>query len=418
MLRVGLTGGIACGKSRVLARLGALGIATLDLDALAHHVMAPGGSAYDDVVAAFGPRILASDGSIDRKALGAVVFPDPEALGRLEGLVHPRVRAEEVEQASRLEAAGEALLVSDAALLVETGLHLRFDRLVVVHCPPDVQRQRLVARDGLSASAARTRLDAQMPTVEKRRFAHLEIDTAGSLEQTDASAAELAGILQALAARTDRKTPAPRGHGLLGALVHGGTAGPRGLEPRRFLETVTERGEVELSALAKGLEPSAPGPWYRAARPNEPRPWPETLAAPIALWALARGRDEEWTLGAAASVARLTHDEGEAVAGAGLAALAVRAVATSGGLGGLEGRIGEWADRAGRWGGAGPAPRVKRALDAAVAHPDDPPAARETAAANDAEPALAGGLVGLVVGAGEDDAESALVECVRRLEAG
>ena len=94
MLRVGLTGGIACGKSRVLARLETLGLATLDLDALAHHVMAPGGPAYDDVVAAFGSRILTSAGSIDRKALGAVVFHDPEARGRLEGLVHPRVRAE------------------------------------------------------------------------------------------------------------------------------------------------------------------------------------------------------------------------------------------------------------------------------------------------------------------------------------
>jgi dephospho-CoA kinase len=416
MLRVGLTGGIACGKSRVLARLGALGLATLDLDALAHHVMAPGGSAYDDVVAAFGPGILASDGSIDRKALGGVVFSDPEARGRLEGLVHPRVRVEEAERAARLEAAGEAVLVSDGAVLVEAGLHLRFDRLVVVHCPPDLQRQRLVTRDGLSASAARARVDAQMPTAEKRRFAHLKIDTAGSLEQTDASATELAGILQALAAATDRKSPAPRGR-TFGALVHGGTAGPRGLDPRSFLETVAERDGVELSALAKGLEPSTPGPWYRGARPNEPGPWPETLAASIALWALARGRDEEWTLGAAASVARLTHEEGEAVAGAGLAVLAARAVATSGGFGSFEGRIGEWADRAGRWGGAAPAPRVKRALDAAVAHPDDPSAARETAAVNDAEPALAGGLVGLVIGAAEDDAESALVECVRRLEA-
>ena len=417
MLRVGLTGGIACGKSRVLARLETLGLATLDLDALAHHVMAPGGSAHDDVVAAFGSRILAADGSIDRKALGVVVFSDPEARLRLEGLVHPRVRAEEAERASRLDAAGEAVLVSDAALLVEAGLHLRFDRLVVVHCPPDVQRQRLVARDGLSASAARARLDAQMPTAEKRRFAHLEIDTAGSLEQTDASAAELAGILQALAARTDRDGPAPPSR-LLGAFVHGRTAGPRGLDPRNFLEIVTERDEVEPSALAKGLEPSTPGPWYRAARPNEPGPWPETLAAPIALWALARGRDEDWTLGAAASVARLTHDEGDAVAGAGVAALAARAVATSGGLGGLEERMGAWADRAGRWGGAAPAPRVRRALDAAVAHPDDPSAAREAAAASGAEPALAGGLVGLVIGAAEDDAEPALVECVRRLDAG
>ena len=123
MLRVGLTGGIACGKSRVLVRLGAKGLATLDLDALGHHVMAPGGSAHDDVVAAFGSRILAPDGSIDRKSLGAVVFSDPAARRRLDALVHPRVRAEEAERAARLEAAGEAVLVSDAALLVEAGHH-------------------------------------------------------------------------------------------------------------------------------------------------------------------------------------------------------------------------------------------------------------------------------------------------------
>lgn len=414
MLRVGLTGGIACGKSRVLNRLRDLGLATLDLDALAHHVMAPGGSAYDDVVAAFGSRILTSAGSIDRRALGAVVFRDPEARGRLEGLVHPRVRAEEVERASRLEATGEAVLVSDAALLVETGLHLRFDRLVVVHCPPDVQKQRLVARDGLSASAAQTRLDAQMPIAEKRRFAHLEIDTAGSLEETDASAAELAETLQALAARPDQESPVPRAR-VLGALVHGGSAGPRGLDPRTLLGITIRHGGLELPTLGKSLDPPAAGPWYRTARPGEGSPWPEALAIPIALWSLARGRDEDWLLGAAASVARLTHDEGEAVAGAGLAALAARAVAVSGSLRSLEGRIGEWEARATHRGGAAPASRVRRSVGSAALHPDDPVAARDEAAASRAEPALAAGLVGLASGEPAESAESALARLVSHL---
>ena len=414
MLRVGLTGGIACGKSRVLVRLGAKGLATLDLDALGHHVMAPGGSAYDDVVAAFGSRILAPDGSIDRKSLGAVVFSDPATRGRLDALVHPRVRAEEAERAARLEAAGEAVLVSDAALLVEAGIHLRFDCLVVVHCPPEMQKQRLVARDGLSDSAAQARLDAQMPIAEKRRFAHLQVETAGSLDETDAAAEELAAVLRARAAQVQQEDPAP-GARALGALVHGGGSGPRGLAPRRFLEITTEKGGMELPALAKSMEPPAAGPWYRAARPEEARPWPEALAAAVALWALARGRDEDWLLGAATSLARLTHDEGEAIAGAGLAALTARAVASSGSLRTLEGRIGEWEDRAGRWGGTAPAPRVRRALDAAAAHPDDPLAARQVAAASDAEPALAGGLVGLALGEPAEGAEPALVELVSRL---
>jgi dephospho-CoA kinase len=411
MLRVGLTGGIACGKSRVLNRLGALGLATLDLDALAHHVMAPGGPAHDAVVAAFGSRILTSDGSIDRKALGAVVFSDPAARSRLEALVHPRVRAEEAERAARLEGAGEAVLVSDGALLVEAGIHLRFDCLVVVHCPPEVQMQRLVARDGLSDSAAQARLDAQMATAEKRRFAHLEIETTGSLDETDAAAKELAAVLRARAIPVQQEGPAP-GARALGALVHGGEGGPRGLAPRTFLEITTEQGGIELPALAQRLEPPAAGPWYRAARPEEAGPWPEALAATVALWALARGRDEDWLLGAAASLARLTHDEGAAMAGAGLAALAARAVAASGSLHTLEGRIDEWEDRAGRWGGTAPAPRVRRALNAAAAHPDDPLAAREAAAASDAEPALAGGLVGLALGEPAEGAEPALVGLV------
>lgn len=418
MLRVGLTGGIACGKSRVLRRLGALGLATLDLDALAHRVMAPGGSAYNDVAAAFGPEILASDGSgsIDRKALGAHVFSDAEARGRLEALVHPRVRAEEVEHAARLEAAGEPLLVSDAALLVETGLHLRFDRLVVVHCPPHLQKQRLMARDGLSEAAAEARLDAQMPVAQKRRFAHLQIDTAGTLGDTDAAADGLGAILRTRAAREDRRSPAPRARAV-GALIHGATGGPRGLDPRTLLEVTTRHGEIELAALARSLEPPANGPWFDAARPVEGPPWPEALAAPAALWSLAQGRDEDWLLGAAVSLARLTHEHqgGETLAGAALAALASRSVAVSGSLSALAGDRGEWEIRAGRWGAAAPARRVRQALDAAAAHPENPGAAREQAVASGAEPALAAGLVGLAVGGAAEDEETGLAALVSRL---
>jgi dephospho-CoA kinase len=128
MLRVGLTGGIACGKSHVSRRLASHGLHVLDLDAVAHAITAPGGTAYDDVVRVFGRGIVGADGAIDRKALGARVFADPEALGRLNALVHPRVRDEESRRAGEL-AGTEAVLVTDAALLVESGMHTRFDRL-------------------------------------------------------------------------------------------------------------------------------------------------------------------------------------------------------------------------------------------------------------------------------------------------
>ena len=119
MLRVGLTGGIACGKSRVRRHLAAAGFGTLDLDGVAHEMIAPGGPAYDDVVAAFGPGILAADGTVDRKVLGARVFADAAARAELNALVHPRVRDEEARRAAAHAAAGGRVFVTDAALLVE-----------------------------------------------------------------------------------------------------------------------------------------------------------------------------------------------------------------------------------------------------------------------------------------------------------
>ena len=413
MLRVGLTGGIACGKTRVLRRLAAGGLATLDLDAVAHDVMAPGGAAYDDVVAAFGTDILTADGTIDRGALGDHVFGDPAARSRLDALVHPRVREEEGRRAARFEAEGREVLVSDAALLVEAGVHLRFDRLVVVHCPAGVQQERLMARDAIPAAGARARIDAQMPIAQKRRFAHLEVDTSGSLSGTDAAADDLARDLRRCAAHLHPTRPVPRAR-VLGALVHGAGRGPRGLDPATFVEVTAERGGMEMPALARRLRPPTAGPWYRAARPEAAEPWPEALAVPLVLWALGRGRDEDWILGAAASLARLTHDAADAVAGAAVAALAALAVASSGRLEFVAGRHDEWAGRSRRWGGAAPAPRVRRSLEAAALHAGDPGAARQAAEVARGEPALAGGLVGLALGVAPD-ADPALVSLAERL---
>ena len=148
LLRVGLTGGIASGKTRVLQRLAARGCATLDLDQAARDVVAPGSAALAEIEAAFGPSVL-RNGALDRAALGALVFEDAAARVRLNAIVHPRVlRAGGGAGLARSRRA--PCVVTDAALLVETGAHLRFDRLVVVHCEPELQLARLLARDGLA----------------------------------------------------------------------------------------------------------------------------------------------------------------------------------------------------------------------------------------------------------------------------
>ncbi len=414
MLRVGLTGGIACGKSVVLERLRQRGLATLDLDAVAHAVMAPGGAAYDPVVAAFGRGILAPDRTIDRQALGAVVFADAGARGTLDAIVHPRVREEEARRAAQFEADRRELLVSDAALLVEAGVHLRFDRLVVVHCPAEEQRRRLMARDGTGEAAAVSRIDSQMPIDEKRAFGHLEVDTSGSLQDTGAAADVLAGVL-----RTEARGPRPVGALVagraLGGLHTAGARGPRGLAPRTTLAAIAVTGGFEMKTLAGRLEPAGSGPWYRAARQGEGAPWPEALAVPLAVWTIARSLDQEWMCGAAASLARLTHGEGESVAGGVLAALVAHEVVRGGDLQALADRSGEREGRARRWGGAPPARRIRRALDAALARPDDPEGTRALAESAGAEPGFAAGLVGLARGGRLEDADPGLVELVREV---
>jgi len=239
MLRVGLTGGIACGKSHVLRRLELRGCRTLDLDRVAHDVMVPGGSAYADVLAAFGPAILRSDGAVDRKALAALVFQDLVARDRLNGIVHPLVRIEERRWVAALAGKADAVIVVDAALLVEGGLHLRFDRLIVVHCAPEEQLRRLMARDALSREDAEARLRAQMPVAEKRRFAHLQLDTSGSPDDTDARADALAATLFALAQTPVKPRVVPRA--ALAELLRANARSALDLQAAaRFLDDIVE----------------------------------------------------------------------------------------------------------------------------------------------------------------------------------
>ena len=196
MLRMGLTGGIACGKSAVAAMLRELGFQVLDADALAHKLIEPGQSAYDEVLREFGPSIADSSGRIDRGKLGAIVFNDRARLDRLNAIVHPRV-AEVIErQFDEWQRGGvrDAAFV-EAALLIESGIHKKLDGLVVAWCTPEQQLARLVAR-GHSEAEARRRLAAQLSVEENLRFATEKIDCSGPLENTRRQVVALAAKLR------------------------------------------------------------------------------------------------------------------------------------------------------------------------------------------------------------------------------
>jgi dephospho-CoA kinase len=358
LLRVGLTGGIACGKSHVLRRLGTRGIATLDLDRVAHQVMAPGGPAYDEVVAGFGRDILAEGGAIDRKALGAVVFADAEARGRLNAIVHPKVRAEEARVAAGLAEQGHDLLVTDAALLVEAGLHLRFDRLVVVHCSRQQQLRRLQERDGLGHAQAASRIDAQMPVAEKRRFAHYQVATGTTVSDTDRTADVLSDELRRLAKSPLRRVDHLVERGVACLLAAQADARQR-LDPIRLIEEIAAVGGLEMERLAGLLNPPASGPWYRGRPGAGPAEAVEATLIPVVLWVLARrGADLDLVASASASVARLLDAEPSAVAGACLFALALSEMALHDDSLPAPERLGDWLELASRWGGARPNRRM------------------------------------------------------------
>lgn len=199
MLRVGLTGGIACGKSTVVAMLREKGLPVLEADPIAHRMIERGGRAYEDLLREFTAKVCHADGTVDRQRLGELVFADPERRKALNRIVHPHVIAWQETQLADWERAGLKLGIIEAALLIEAGYHRRMDRLVVCWCRPEQQVERLVAR-GLSEEQARARIAAQMPIEEKKSFATDQIDCSGTLEQTRVQAAELVVRLQHLAA--------------------------------------------------------------------------------------------------------------------------------------------------------------------------------------------------------------------------
>ena len=185
MLKVGLTGSIAVGKSYVLSVLAELGCRVLDADRTAREVVEPGTPGLERIVEEFGDDVLGPDGSLDRKRLGSIVFADGEKRELLNSIVHPLVFAEQDHWlAEQQNTDPDGIAVIDAALMIESGGFKRFDQLIVVWCDADVQLRRLMARDGISEAEAEKRIAAQMPQSEKKKFADHLINTTYGFEDT------------------------------------------------------------------------------------------------------------------------------------------------------------------------------------------------------------------------------------------
>ena len=186
LLRVALTGGIATGKSCVLAQLERRGVPTIDADRVARDVVRPGRPAWSALVERFGADICCPDGQVDRARLGSIVFADAGARADLEAIVHPPVRQAIAEWFDAREAEARVpFAVADIPLLYETGREGSFDRVVVTACPPEMQERRIVARDGLPVAEARRRIAAQLPIEHKAARADFVIRTDGTFEETD-----------------------------------------------------------------------------------------------------------------------------------------------------------------------------------------------------------------------------------------
>lgn len=189
MLLVALTGGIASGKSTVARRLAERGAVVVDADQVARDVVAPGEPALERIAATFGSGVLAADGSLDRPALGAIVFADPDGRAKLNAITHPAVLARSRELfAAAAEADPGAIVVYDIPLLVEAGRHDEFDLVVVVHAAEEVRRDRLMTVRGMTRDEALARIRSQAPEEQRLAIADVVIDADGALEETLAQA--------------------------------------------------------------------------------------------------------------------------------------------------------------------------------------------------------------------------------------
>jgi dephospho-CoA kinase len=185
MLRVGLTGGLATGKTFVGKRLAELGCFVLRADDLGHAVLQPGGEAWGPVVAAFGNGILEETGEIDRRKLGGLVFDQPERLAALNAIMHPLIfRRQEALLARAAALQPHGIAVVEAAIMFETGSHVRYQKIIVTVCREEQQIERAMKRDQLTLEQVRARMDRQMPLAEKVKRADYVIDTSGTKDET------------------------------------------------------------------------------------------------------------------------------------------------------------------------------------------------------------------------------------------
>jgi len=185
VLKVGLTGGMACGKSFVAAALGKLGCHIIEADDVGHEVLNPGGEAYDAVLDEFGDEVLDERGMIDRARLGERVFGDPTKLEKLNAIVHPAVRARASRQFGEIGARDpHGVVVYVAAILIEAGAHKEVDKMIVVSCGREKQIERAMHRPDASEAGVLARLERQMPLEKKKEFADYIIDTSGAKEDT------------------------------------------------------------------------------------------------------------------------------------------------------------------------------------------------------------------------------------------
>lgn len=200
MLKVGLTGGIASGKSTVGRMFGELGCRVIDSDLITRKLFEPGDPVNQAVAAAFGPSVVASNGSIDRRVLGELVFNKPELRQQLNDLVHPAIKQRQADWLARLNAEdSHAIGIVEAALMIEVGTYKEYDKLIVVKCSPDVQRKRLRERSGLSPQQIESRIASQMPMEEKIKVADFVIDNSGDPGTTRQQVQEVYRQLRALA---------------------------------------------------------------------------------------------------------------------------------------------------------------------------------------------------------------------------
>ena len=199
LLRVALTGGIATGKSYVLARFRSHGVPTVDADTIAHEVVRAGQPAAIDIRERFGDTVFGPDGELDRQSLARRVFDNADDRKILEAIVHPHVRAAIDHWFAEIDAAGSArFAVADIPLLFETGRETQFDQIVVTACPPELQLDRLMTRDTISSADAQKRIAAQLSTDDRLAGADFAVHTGGSFAETDNQVDQIVAALNRL----------------------------------------------------------------------------------------------------------------------------------------------------------------------------------------------------------------------------